>query len=119
MPPTGPEFRPGFRLSTRDVVVLVVGALGAVAAAVAHFFLFCNVVRVARRPELAWSVTFLACALAQQKLGLPWPAAATIVAIATTTVVGRELRKPSYHGVLWKRINPDLPIWWSHQRPSA
>lgn len=123
-----PEFRPGFRLSAMDVIVLVVGALGAiaawrvaveltvlVAAAILHFFLFCNVFRVARPPELAWSALFLACVLAQQTLGVPWLVVAGVAAAMTTTVIWREMRKPSYHGVMWHRINPDLPAWWSNQ----
>lgn len=121
-----PEFRPGFRLSAMDVLVLVAGASGAalawqvavalavlVAAAVLHFFLFCNVFRVARRPELAWSGVFLAAVLAQRTLGVPWPAVVGVVAATTVGVIWREMRKPSYHGVLWQRINPDLPAWWS------
>jgi hypothetical protein len=27
-------------------------------------------------------------------------------------VVIVEMRKPSYHGVGWQRINPGLPAWW-------
>jgi len=53
------EFRPGFRLSTTDALVLIAGAVGTIAAwriapefaglmatAILHFFLFCNVLRV-------------------------------------------------------------------------
>ena len=123
-----PEFRPGFRLSTLDVLVLVAGAQGAiaacrvavefavlVAAATLHFFLFCNVFRVARPLELAWTALFLACVLAQLTLGVPWLVVAGVVAAMTTAVIWREMRKPSYHGVVWQRINPDLPAWWSSQ----
>ena len=59
----------------RDVVVIVIGAVAAFALAtlvpwwglmvafvVAHFFLFCNVVRMARPLELVWAATFLALA---------------------------------------------------------
>jgi hypothetical protein len=30
----------------------------------------------------------------------------------TGIVVVVEMRKPSYHGVGWKWINPGLPAWW-------
>lgn len=123
-----PEFRPGFRLSTMDLLVLVAGALGAIAAwriavefavlvatAILHFFLFCNVFRVARRPELAWSAVFLACVLVRPTLGVPSLVVAGVVAATTATVIWREMRKPSYHGVMWQRINPSLPAWWSSQ----
>jgi len=123
-----PEFRPGFRLSTLDVCVLLGGAFAAtaawrssvelaalVAAAVLHFFLFCNVFRVARRPELVWSAVFLGCILAQRVLELSWLGVASVVALTTTAVIGWEMRKPSYHGVVWQRINPGLPDWWAKQ----
>jgi len=86
-----------------------------VAAAVLHFFLFCNVCRVARPPELAWSALFLACVVAQTTLEVPWLVIAAIVTAMTTAVIWREMRKPSYHRVMWQRINPDLPAWWASQ----
>ncbi len=123
-----PEFRPGFRLSAMDVVVLVVGASGAIAAwpvgvefcvlgvaAILHFFLFCNVFRVSRPLELAWSALFLASVLAQRTLAMPWLVVAAVVAAMTIAVVWLAMRQPSYHGVLWQRINPGLPAWWSRQ----
>ena len=76
------EFRPVFRLSALDALVLVAGAAGAIAVwhvapefavlgavAILHFFLFCNVFRVARRPELVWSAVFLICVSARAALG--------------------------------------------------
>lgn len=122
------EFRPGFRLSALDVCVLVAGATGAIAVwraapefaglgavAILHFFLFCNVFRVARRPELVWSAVFLICVLARTALGTPWPVLAGIVAATTVAVLWLEARKPSYHGVLWRRVNPGLEAWWAKQ----
>ena len=62
----------GFRLSTIDVVVLVASAALTVILwqptatysfigflVVIHFFLFCNVFRIPRRPELLWGACFL------------------------------------------------------------
>lgn len=126
---TTASFRPGFRISRMDIAVLVLGAIGAVAAwsyspelailgsaAVLHFFLFCNVFRVARRPELFWAAVFLACVFVRVSWNAPWLAVAAAVAITTVAVIWRETRKPSYHGVLWRRFNPDLPAWWSQHR---
>ena len=66
-------FTPGFRLSTLDVLVLVIGTAVATALAtvtwwwgfvvgfvLAHFFLFCNVLRLRRSLELVWAGVFVA-----------------------------------------------------------
>jgi hypothetical protein len=120
------EFAPGFRLSVRDVVVLVLGAAAAaylftlepwwgfiVAFVVGHFFLFCNVVRMARPLELTWAAVFLALASATLLAEAPgWPVTAGASLVATLVVVGLQVRKPSYHGVGWRRINPGLRAWW-------
>jgi hypothetical protein len=112
-----------------DVIVLVAGATGAVLAAqvlwwlglivalvVGHFFLFCNVFRVARPLELAWSVLFVALAggtIAFDQLG--WPVALSITLIGTLLVILAQVRKPSYHGIAWERFNPKLRDWWEAQ----
>ena len=121
------EFAPGFRLSVRDVVVIVIGAVAAVwlasmepwwgfivAFVVAHFFLFCNVVRMARSLELAWAATFLALASSTLLTQSPaWPVTAAVSLAVTVVVVVLQMRKPSYHGLGWQRINPGLREWWS------
>lgn len=121
------RFAPGFRLSSLDIVVLVVGVVGATAMAaivpwvafviafvVGHFFLFCNVVRMARPLELIWAAIFTTCAAATILTGQPgWLSTGAISLLATAVVVALELRKPSYHGLAWQRINPDLPDWWA------
>jgi hypothetical protein len=123
-------FAPGFRLSLRDAVVLVAGVIAApllatmvwwwgfvVAFVVAHFFLFCNVVRMARPLELAWTAVFLAVTVGTITLDFPgWPVAIPLSLAATATVVALQLRKPSYHGIAWQRINPRLPEWWAAQQ---
>ena len=104
-----PTFRPGFRCSVVDGVVLTAGAIGAVAVwphsaqlailglvVVLHFFLFCNVFRVARKPELCWSLVFVACVCLRVGLGLPWWGLASVVAVTTLGVLWRETRKNSY-----------------------
>lgn len=124
------DFAPGFRLSVRDVVVIVIGIAAAaylfriepwwsfiVVFVVAHFFLFCNVVRMARPLELIWAATFLALASATLLTEMPgWPVTASISLAVTVVVVALQLRKPSYHGLGWQRINPGLREWWSSAR---
>ncbi|MEO0481507.1 MAG: hypothetical protein AAF196_18710 [Planctomycetota bacterium] len=132
------EFRPGFRLSWMDGLVLVVGGAGSalvwgrspylailLGTVVLHFFLFCNVFRVARIPELVWSGILIACVLAEVSLGLPRVAAVSVILTGTVAVVWQEMRKPAYHGVWWTRTNPGLRSWWedhqsaNSQRPSV
>jgi hypothetical protein len=119
-------FAPGFRLSVRDVIILNVGLVVVFALAkivwwgafvvgfvLGHFFLFCNVIRMSRSLELAWAVVFATLAAATLALDAPgWPVTVSVSLIATLALVGLEMRKPSYHGVGWKWINPGLPAWW-------
>ena len=123
---SGRTFIPGFRLSALDAVVLIAGAIATVVLALAvrwwgfvagfvlgHFFLFCNVVRAARPLELAWAGLFVAMATAMIALDRPgWPITASVSLVSTAVVVAIEIRKPSYHGLGWQRINPGLPEWW-------
>lgn len=120
------EFKPGFRISLIDIAVLVVGTVGTIALwsqvwplapliafAVGHFFLFCNVFRIARPPELIWATVFLALAGATIALQTPsWTITILISLFLTLLVILLEMRKPSYHGIGWQRINPDLRKWW-------
>lgn len=126
---TVPPFRPGFRISAVDAAVLVAGSAGAAVAAqaewwmgavvafvVGHFFLFCNVFRVARPLELAWAALFLAMAGSTITTGMPgWPATLAASLAATVVVIVVQVRRPSYHGIAWQRINPALPEWWAIQ----
>ena len=124
------EFAPGFRLSLRDVIVILIGITAAsylfsiepwwsfvVVFVVAHFFLFCNVVRMARPLELIWAATFLALASATLLAETPgWPITTSISSVVTVVVVTLQVRKPSYHGLGWQRINPGLHAWWDARR---
>ena len=127
------DFAPGFRLSVRDVVVIVIGAVAAFALAtlvpwwglmvafvVAHFFLFCNVVRMARPLELVWAATFLALAASTLALDVPgWPITTAVSLAVTLVVVALQIRKPSYHGIGWQRINPGLRAWWDASKAQS
>ena len=120
------EFRPGFRCSALDAVVLAAGILASFAIGrqggwmsfvipyvVGHFFLFCNVFRISRRLELLWAVLFVALALLTVTSGRPgWPTTIAVSFAATLVVIGLALRQPSYHGIGWKRWNPELHDWW-------
>ncbi len=124
-----PRFAPGFRMSARDAVALIVGAglaialgsrlwqAGAVTAfAVGHFFLFCNVFRIERKPEIHWAALFVSLTTINVLTGFPgWPATFGISLGASAGLIVFEMRKPNYHGIGWKRINPELSAWWKAQ----
>ncbi len=120
------QFNPGFRLSAIDCFVLILGAVGtvwafpiesvlglAIAFTVGHFFLFCNIVRMARPRELVWAVAFITLSSASALIGTPTWHQTFIASLAITCVLlVLEMRSPSYHGIFWQRINPNLRAWW-------
>ena len=129
-----PAFRPGFRLSVIDVIVLVFGMacalllngmknpLGqAVLFTVAHFFLFCNVLRMRRSFELIWAATFVLLASLSMISNVPtWPVTVLIILAVTFVLMVLQVRQPSYHGIFWQRFNPGLPQWWEeHTKQSG
>jgi len=119
-------FAPGFRFSVVDGFVLVGGVAGtivlsifawwegfAIGFVIAHFFLFCNVVRMARRLELLWGGVFVALAGATIAMDTPGWLVTTGASLSVTVIaVIVQIRNPEYHGVGWKWINPGLPAWW-------
>ncbi len=113
-------------MSSGDVFVLVIGTVAviliapfiswlsfAIAFVVTHFFLFCNVFRISRTSELIWAAMFLALSASSvlfQRLG---GGVCTLLMLgATIVLVAIEMRKPSYHGLGWEKINPALRDWW-------
>src|SRR4051812_41065063 len=108
-------FAPGIRFSKLDgfilMAALVISAalemlapwFGiAVAFVVAHFFLFCNVVRMERTSELVWAAVFVILAGCSILRGSPgWPLTLAISFGATVLLVVMEMRKASYHCVFW------------------
>jgi len=126
-------FSPGFRMSAVDGGVLALGAIAAAAAAsidpswglaiglpVVHFFLFCNVFRISRPLELLWAGVFLILAALTVVWGAPgWAATVVVSVFVACAVVVAEMCKPSYHGVVWQRINPRLREWWEQHGPRA
>jgi hypothetical protein len=123
-------FSPGFRIDFIDTIVLIAGAVGAVVAssvewwmglivgfAVGHFFLFCNVFRLARPLELSWAVVFIGFSTCTILTGEPgWPVTIGVTLTTTIVVIAWMMRKPSYHGIAWRRFNPRLPEWWEAQQ---
>lgn len=127
------KFAPGFRFSLLDTVVLVAGFTGVavlgsmewwlalvVGIPLATFFLFCNVFRISRLPELLWAGVFVSLAGGTILCDVPgWWATAIGSTLSAALVVALEMCKPSYHGVGWRRINPGLPLWWEMRTEKA
>jgi hypothetical protein len=127
-----PSFAPGWRFSILDGIVLVAGTIAAIGFGsavwwigfvigftIAHFFLFCNVIRMSRFLELVWSATFVAVCSSTIILEIPsWLLTAVCSLCVTLVVVVLEIRKASYHGVGWRIINPGLPKWWEAKFPN-
>jgi hypothetical protein len=91
-----------------------------IAFVVAHFFLFCNVVRMARPLELTCAAAFLALASATLLTEAPgWPITTGLSLAVTLVVVVLQMRNPSYHGLGWQRINPELRAWWEASRAAT
>ncbi len=125
-----PDFQPGFRLSEIDVGILLAGLpisvlIGrldesltlVVLFTLAHFFLFCNVVRMSRPLELLWAVLFVVLAVSTILSGFPpWIYTFSIMLLVTAILMVVQVLRPSYHGVFWRRLNPDLPQWWAVNR---
>lgn len=119
------RFSPGFRLSTMDVVIIVVGGIAsafvssidlwigiAITFVVLHFFLFCNVIRMSRPLELIWAGVFAMLALTASLEIISWPIVFACSILLTITLTTIQTRRMSYHGVGWRRINPTLLEWW-------
>ena len=123
---TKKEFKPGFRMSVFDTCVLAIGTSAvfwcirqqwpiafAIAFVVLHFFLFCNVFRFSRSSELIWAGIFAGLETLRLTSGKPSLLIVIVLSIsATVALVAVEFRKPSYHGVLWRKINPNLKTWF-------
>jgi hypothetical protein len=115
----------GFRLSAVDIAAIVAAPLmawwltaqigeiaWALPVALGHFFLFCNVFRVARAGELVWAAIFVIQASAWATVDrLSWPVVVGLQAPVTLVVILLEVRSPRYHGVLARQINPRLDEW--------
>lgn len=80
---------------------------------VTHFFLFCNVFRFSRPPELIWASVFVVLSIARMNIESVLGMHVMLICLALTVVlVILEIRKPGYHGILWWFFNPGLQSWF-------
>ena len=124
------EFKPGFRLSLTDIIILMIGVAASVYFAISqvvisvivlfvlgHFFLFCNVFRISRPSELFWAAVFIFLSMLTLTVGYPgWIATFSSSLILTLIIILREIKLPDYHGILWHKINPGLKEWWEEKQ---
>jgi len=127
------EFKPGFRISKVDITIIILGIVGALIASrfvlylgliviyvVGHFLLYCNVFRVSRPPELIWAFLFVMLSGLTILLGKPgWTVTVVCSILSTIVILLIEIRRPSYHGILWERLNPNLKNWWAENVANA
>jgi len=121
----------GFRFSTGDAVAIAVFGGAAVALAGAgselgwlltvasvHFFLFCNVFRIARPLELTWAGLFVLTTglWAWNDAGLSWVKVLLCQLPLSGTVLWLGIRSPCYHGILADRLNPKLEAYLESQQ---
>jgi len=86
---------------------------------VGHFFLFCNVFRIERKPELIWAAVFVMLGVLTVFTGFPgWAVTFGGSAMLSAVLIGLEMRKPGYHGVGWRVANPGLKEWWEARSTS-
>lgn len=119
----------GFRISAIDIgVLLVTAAVTCVAVpaigdlgwlplfVVGHFFLFCNVFRIRRRPELIWAGWFVAvCVTLSVASQISLPTIAVLVIPLTIVLLALEMRHPTYHGILTNSTS----AWRNGTRPKT
>ncbi len=115
-----PNWTCGFRFSVTDAFVLIavsgfsfflwphIPDLAIIALfTLLHFFLFCNIFRIRRKPELIWAGIFLL--MAGVGMGI-FNASVWIVAglqlPVTIYLIFRETRHESYHGLACRLLNP-------------
>lgn len=108
----------GFRFSIVDAAVLLVTAIGTPwlvpAFVVLHFFLFCNVFRIRRAPELIWGLCFVLLAGLLAVAGRFDPSILMICQLPLTVIlIAKDIRHPNYHGVFADRLNPRLDEYLS------
>ena len=108
----------GFRFSIVDALAIVICGVGTwlvwpLFGEVAllfpfvlfHFFLFCNIFRIPRTPELVWSAAFLLVAILWLSLGrFTWPAVACTQLPVTLAVLLWGIFRTDYHGVGYRLV---------------
>lgn len=84
-----------------------------------HFFLFCNLFRVRRSYELAWTALFVANFTAWTFSGVfSWEGVLAMQAPITIAALLLEMRSPRYHGIFCRRINAGhIDAWLGGRDP--
>lgn len=120
------NFDPGFRFLGRDKFVLAGAGIlaplfyfagGATLGftflvVILQFFLFCNVFRVQTRRELVWVALAGGGAVWGILNEVDWYSIVGWMMGLGVLVIFWETKDRLYHGVFWKRINPDLKKRW-------
>ena len=121
----------GARCSPTDIAVLILAGGSALALArvqpdlalligfvTAHFFLFCNLIRLDRRSELIWAgVWVLNVAVWSLSGELRWGYVFLSQTPLTLFLTVAALRRPTYHGLGARRLNPHLDEYLSNRLP--
>lgn len=114
----------GFRFSLTDALAIIVciaatawglRELGEVAwlfpFVLGHFFLFCNIFRVPRKPELVWASAFLVLATGCLVADASILHAFWLALPITAAVLIYSIRLPTYHGIgSKKRMDDDANL---------
>ncbi len=112
----------GLWLSVFDAGVLATGAIATAFAwravgvfallipfVIGHFFLFCNIFRVPRNLELTWAATFIVGAALWLSVAIvPLWLVISVQGLVTVSIIVLAMRRPSYHGVFSRRLNPHI-----------
>ncbi|WP_040483662.1 hypothetical protein [Lyngbya aestuarii] len=119
------KFSPGFRLFIVDTGFAICIALLSfrlwsvherlslmILSSAIQFFLFCNVFRVSRIPELIWASLYVLICLVGLMYELSIVLWGTIGLLIGIVIIVIECQRPSYYGIMWKKINPNLEQWF-------
>ena len=117
----------GFWLSLSDLLVLAGSFLATwffwkathgysffILFVVGHFFLFCNVFRLRRKPELIWTAGFVFNTFLFSFFDYNYLVALLAVQVTiTVALIGLEMARPDYHGIFSKKINSSIKDYLS------
>jgi hypothetical protein len=121
------KFSPGLKFLPYDAVVLSTAPptawlffhLGGISFGVIfslvvfQFFMFCNVFRVQTLRELTWVALALPLAVGWALLITPPVLLIGLWMVGTgALVIWWEMKDPLYHGMFWRKINPNLREIW-------
>ena len=79
-----------------------------------HFFLFCNIFRIPRKPELIWAGFFIINSAIWAFSGsLKLAILFGVQFFITLIILFHAVRQPAYHGIFSQRLNPRLKDYLS------